>query len=114
MTTEHIPMFAQVNQYFDKAATHLDLPPGLLSQIKACNSVYRMLYVPLGAGKTWKLHAGARYFYGGNATYLKEGDIQDNDDGSVTLFPRHSKTDQVTWQAGVSYTFPLHMRRRGR
>jgi hypothetical protein len=72
------------------------------------------LYVPLGAGKTWKLHAGARYFYGGNATYLKEGDIQDNADGSVTLFPRHSKTDQVTWQAGVSYTFPLHMGRRRR
>ena len=44
MTTEHIPMFAQVNQYFDKAATHLDLPPGLLSQIKACNSVYRMQF----------------------------------------------------------------------
>jgi glutamate dehydrogenase (NAD(P)+) len=44
MTTEHIPMFAQVNKYFDKAAAHLDLPPGLLSQIKACNSVYRMQF----------------------------------------------------------------------
>jgi hypothetical protein len=69
------------------------------------------LYVPLGTGKTWKLHAGARYFYGGNATYLKEGDIEDNPDGSVTLHPRRSKTDQVTWQAGVSYTFPQSLRR---
>ncbi|HEX2722706.1 MAG TPA: Glu/Leu/Phe/Val dehydrogenase [Gemmatimonadaceae bacterium] len=44
MSTEHIPMFAQVNKYFDKGAAHLDLPPGLLSQIKACNSVYRMQF----------------------------------------------------------------------
>ncbi|MEO8192601.1 MAG: hypothetical protein ABI681_02040 [Gemmatimonadales bacterium] len=69
------------------------------------------LYVPLGTQKSWKLHAGARYFYGGEATYLREGDIQDNPDGSITLFPRHSKTDQVTWQVGVSYTFPQTLRR---
>lgn len=69
------------------------------------------VYVPLGNQKAWKLHAGARYFYGGKATYLTEGDIQDNPDGSVTLFPRFSKTDQVTWQVGVSYTFPMSNRR---
>jgi opacity protein-like surface antigen len=69
------------------------------------------VYVPLGLGKTWKLHAGARYFYGGEASYLKEGDIRDNPDVSITLFPRTSKTDQVTWQVGVSYTFPLSRRR---
>ena len=44
MSTSHIPMFAQVNKYFDKAAAYLDHPPGLLSQIKACNSVYRMQF----------------------------------------------------------------------
>ncbi len=44
MSTTHIPMFAQVNKYFDKAAAYLDHPPGLLSQIKACNSVYRMQF----------------------------------------------------------------------
>lgn len=42
--TEHIPFFAQVNKYFDKAAAHLDLPVGILAQIKACNSVYRMQF----------------------------------------------------------------------
>ena len=42
--TEHIPFFAQVNRYFDKAAAYLDLPAGLLEQIKACNSVYRMQF----------------------------------------------------------------------
>ena len=44
MTAPHIPMFAQVNKYFDKAAAHLDHPPGLLAQIKACNSIYRMQF----------------------------------------------------------------------
>ena len=44
MSTEHIPMFAQVNKYFDKAAAYLDHPPGLLSQIKACNSVFRISF----------------------------------------------------------------------
>ena len=44
MSTTHIPMFAQVNKYFDKASAHLDLPPGLLAQIKACNSIYRMQF----------------------------------------------------------------------
>jgi glutamate dehydrogenase (NAD(P)+) len=44
MTEAHIPMFAQVNKYFDKAAAHLDHEPGLLAQIKACNSIYRMQF----------------------------------------------------------------------
>ena len=70
------------------------------------------LYVPLGRRSDWKLHAGGRYFYSGEATYLTEGDIQDNPDGSITLFPRTSKTHQVTWQVGVAYTFPRSMRRR--
>lgn len=69
------------------------------------------VYIPLGSQNDWKLHLGARYFYGGQASYLKEGDIRDNPDGSVTLFPRTSKTDQVTWQVGMSYTFPLGHRR---
>jgi hypothetical protein len=69
------------------------------------------VYVPLGSQNAWKLHAGARYFYGGQASYLRQGDIRDNSDGSVTLFPRTSKTDQVTWQFGASYTFPVTHRR---
>ena len=70
------------------------------------------LYVPFGTQKAWKLHVGGRYFYGGNAQYLTEGDIVDNPDGSITLQPRYSKTDLVTWQVGVSYTFPQSLRRR--
>ena len=70
------------------------------------------LYVPIGTSKQFKVNVGARYFYGGEATYLTEGDIVDNPDRSVTLQPRHSKTDQVTWQVGVSYTFPQPRGRR--
>jgi len=44
VTAEHIPFFAQVNKYFDKASAYLDLPSGILEQIKACNSVYRMQF----------------------------------------------------------------------
>jgi glutamate dehydrogenase (NAD(P)+) len=34
--------FDQVNQYFDEAARFADYPSGLLDQIRACNSIYRM------------------------------------------------------------------------
>lgn len=40
----NIPFFAQVNRYFDKAATLLDLPSGLLDQVKSCNSVYHVAF----------------------------------------------------------------------
>lgn len=33
--------FDEVNQYFDAAARFTDYPPGLLDQIRRCNSVYR-------------------------------------------------------------------------
>lgn len=36
----HPKFFQNVNDYFDKAAKHLDYPKGLLEQIKICNSVY--------------------------------------------------------------------------
>ena len=65
------------------------------------------LYIPFtGKLSMMSLDVGGRYFTGGEATYLTEGAIQDNPDGSITLFPSHSKTDQVTWHVGVSYTIP--------
>ena len=41
---EKLTFFGQVNRMFDKASTHTKHPEGLLKQIKACNSVYRMEY----------------------------------------------------------------------
>ena len=52
------------------------------------------------------LNLGARYHYGARATYLREGDIIDNPDGSVTLNVRSSKTDLVLWQIGFTYNIP--------
>lgn len=36
--------FNSVSRYFDRAAAFSDLEPGLLEQLKACNSVYRMRF----------------------------------------------------------------------
>jgi hypothetical protein len=63
-------------------------------------------------GKTLgSLNLGAKYHYGGHATYLREGDITDNPDGSITISPRASKTDLVLWQVGVSFKIPRPRRR---
>lgn len=44
MSAPHIPLFAQVNKYFDKAAAYFDYPAGLLEQIKGCNSIYHVRF----------------------------------------------------------------------
>lgn len=41
-THAYVSFSEQVDRMFDKAAAHLDHSPGLLAQIKRCNSVYRM------------------------------------------------------------------------
>lgn len=57
------------------------------------------------------VNLGARYYYGGRATYLREGDIIDNADGTITINPRNSKTDLVLWQLGASFVIPRATRR---
>jgi glutamate dehydrogenase (NAD(P)+) len=44
MTPGAIPLLAQVDRYFDKAAAHFDFPAGLLEQIKVCNSIHRIAF----------------------------------------------------------------------
>jgi hypothetical protein len=56
------------------------------------------------------LNLGAKYHYGAQATYLREGDITDNPDGTITLNPRRSKTDMIVWQVGVSFNIPRNSR----
>ena len=63
------------------------------------------LLIPFGKS-LGALNLGAKYHYGGTATYLKKGDIVDNPDGSVTLNVRSSKTDLVLWQIGFIYNIP--------
>ena len=44
--------FQNVEYFFDKAAQHTKYPQGLLTQIKACNSIYQMSFpVRLGDNK---------------------------------------------------------------
>ena len=63
--------------------------------------------VTIPFGKSFAaLNLGARYHYGGTATYLRRGDIIDQPDGSVVLNVRSSKTDLVLWQIGFSYNIP--------
>lgn len=38
------PFFESVNQYFDEAAAFAKVEPGLLEQVRSCNSVYRMRF----------------------------------------------------------------------
>lgn len=66
--------------------------------------------IPLGkAQRPPSLNIGARYHFGGTAKYLREGDIVDNSDGTITLNRRNTKTDVVMWQIGFS--LPITTRR---
>jgi hypothetical protein len=61
------------------------------------------LYVPLHAGVSpVSLDLGVRYHDNGRARYLRKGDITDNADNTITVHPRYSDTDLLTFQLGVS------------
>ena len=61
------------------------------------------LYVPLHFGRTpIALDLGARYHRNGTISYLREGDIHDHPDGSISFTPTHTRADLVTVQLGVS------------
>jgi len=44
---------------------------------------------------------GAEYNRNGVAEYLREGDILDHPDGSITLFPNRTEANYMTFRAGV-------------
>jgi hypothetical protein len=54
-----------------------------------------------GSGRV-KLDVGAEYHRNGVAEYLREGDILDNPDGSITVFPNRSEANFMTYRLGVS------------
>ncbi|MEX1183290.1 MAG: hypothetical protein WEF86_08630 [Gemmatimonadota bacterium] len=59
--------------------------------------------IPLSSGRTpILLDLGARYHGNGEVEYLKEGDITDNPDGSITYDPTRSEANLWTFQIGVS------------
>lgn len=52
------------------------------------------------------LDLGVEYHANGRAEYLREGDIVDNPDGSITLFPTRSETDFTTFRVGIRVGIP--------
>jgi hypothetical protein len=61
------------------------------------------VYIPLSRGATpVSLDLGARYHRNGEVSYLKEGSITDNVDGTVSFSPIHSEADILTFHIGVS------------
>ena len=54
-----------------------------------------------GRNPVW-LDLGADYHHNGVASYLKEGDIVDQPDGSIVIFPRRSEANLWSFRLGVS------------
>lgn len=54
MSIDKFDFIGAVNQYFDQAAAYTNVDPGILAQIKACNSVYSMQF-PVKIGDTIKV-----------------------------------------------------------
>jgi hypothetical protein len=54
-----------------------------------------------GPTPVW-LDFGADYHHNGVATYLREGDIVDQPDGSIIIFPHRSEANLWTFRLGVS------------
>lgn len=65
------------------------------------------IYVPVRRGRQpISLDIGARYHWNGQTSYLREGSITDNADGSITIAPIKSRTDLVTYHVGVTVGTP--------
>jgi len=53
------------------------------------------------AGRRWPIDVGAQLHYNGVVRYLREQDIQDNPDGSITLHPQGTQANLVVYHIGV-------------
>jgi opacity protein-like surface antigen len=63
--------------------------------------------IPLGNIESpLTLDLGLRYHRGGEASYLREGSIRDNPDGSITITPLTSHTPFVLYTMGVQFRIP--------
>ncbi|HET9492129.1 MAG TPA: Glu/Leu/Phe/Val dehydrogenase, partial [Methylomirabilota bacterium] len=64
--------FETVNSYFDKAAALCDYPPGLLEQIKVCNSVYAVQF-PVRTSRGYEVFSGWRVQHSHHRIPVKGG-----------------------------------------
>ena len=65
------------------------------------------LYLPFGRGG-WNggITLGAAYYAGGKASYLQEGGIKDNANGTITLTPIRSRTEFWSYDIGMRVVLP--------
>jgi hypothetical protein len=56
----------------------------------------------LGGPRSVRMDVGVDYHRNGVAEYLREGDILDHPDGSITLFPNRTEANFMTFRLGVS------------
>jgi glutamate dehydrogenase (NAD(P)+) len=68
----HLSFFETVSRYFDRAAGFTDYPPGLLEQIKACNSVYSFQF-PVRTNRGLKVVSGWRVQHSHHKLPVKGG-----------------------------------------
>ena len=66
------PFYVSVQKYFDKAAPHTGLHPGLLDQIKHCNAIYKINF-PVKIGKDYKIIEAYRVQHSQHRTPTKGG-----------------------------------------
>ena len=59
------------------------------------------------------LDIGADYHHNGVASYLKEGDIVDQPDGSIVIYPRRTEANLWSFRVGVSIGLGRDAGRRG-
>lgn len=54
-------------------------------------------------GRHWGLDVGVRYVVNGEATYLTEGDLVEDGEGGVLLFPRRTEANLLEVRVGVTW-----------
>lgn len=59
--------------------------------------------IVIPVGRDIGIDLALRYHRGGTASYLKEGSIQDNDDGTITITPLESRTPFILYSLGVTW-----------
>jgi hypothetical protein len=61
------------------------------------------VYIPVSRGSVpVAIDLSLRYHRNGRASYLVEGSIQDNDDGTISFDPVRTRANMLTFQVGVS------------
>jgi hypothetical protein len=87
----------------------LDTDEALLSTNNQQDAVFAWragggVRIPIsGGGTPIRLDIGADYHGNGVAEYLVEGDIVDNPDGTITIFPSRTEANVLTWRLGLSF-----------